>query len=109
MGRPPIGKRAMSDAERQRRRRARLAKEHKTVIARKLRFKQREEAAVNYVPTPPGVTYWTQVVIETPCGPKAIFSPTTRPLAACAADLEDEDVLALLQQVTHLAKSRRLV
>jgi hypothetical protein len=64
---------------------------------------------MNYVPTPPGVTYWTPVVVDTLDGPKSIFSPTARPLAACAADLEDEDVQALLRQVTDLAKSRGLV
>jgi hypothetical protein len=99
----------MTAAERQRRRRARLAKEHKTHIAKRLRFKQREETALNYAPVPPGITYWTAVTVQTAEGPKSLFAPTTRPLAACSADLEDEDVLALLGQLTDLARERGLV
>src|SRR3954471_17827490 len=98
MGRTPIGKRAMTPAERQRRRRARLAKEHKAVISQRLRFKRREETALNYAPTPPGVTYWTPLVVDTPDGPRSIFSPTTKPLAACAQDLDDDDVMDLFRQ-----------
>jgi hypothetical protein len=99
----------MTSAERQRRRRARLAKEHKTKISRRLRFKQREEAAMSHVPAPPGITYWTQVTVQTPNGEMPIFSPTTRPLAICAADLDDEDVVALMTQVTELAEQRGLI
>jgi hypothetical protein len=109
MGRPPIGKRAMTPAERQRRRRAKVAKGHKAEIGRRLWFKHREQAAMNHVPAPPGITYWTQVTVQTPDGEKPIFSPTTRPLAACAADLDDDDVMALLVQVTELAKQRNLI
>jgi hypothetical protein len=109
MARPPIGKRAMTTAERQRRRRAKLAKVHKTEIARRLRFKRREEAAMNHVPAPSGITYWTQVTVQTPDGDMPIFSPVTKPLATCAADLEDDDVMELLRRVTDLAKQRGLL
>ena len=109
MARPPIGKRAMTTAERQRRRRAKLAKDHKTEIARRLRFKRREEAAMNHVPAPSGITYWTRVMVQTPDGDMPIFCPVTKPLATCAADLDDDDVMALLIRVTELAKERGLL
>src|SRR3954451_6636820 len=102
MGRSPIGKKAMTPAERQRRRRAKLAKTHKAVIARKLRLKRRGKAANEFsLPEPPGLTLWRWVWHEET--QMRICIPITRPLPAVAQRLEDDEVLDLLHQLRDIA------
>ena len=104
MGRKPIGRRAMTPVERQRRHRKRLRKE-KTAHALKIEAaRQRQISAEKYIPYPPGITYYEKVSVITPEGEQTIFVPKTRPLAACRDDLEDEDVVALLDQLEKIAK-----
>lgn len=57
---------------------------------------------------PPGITYWRYVTVETNDGPQSVPVATTRPLAVCEKDLEDEDVLALLRQLIKVAYRRGL-
>ena len=65
-GRPPIGKKAMTAAERQRRRRKKAAKV-KTLAQMKLwATKKREEYAKDYTPAPPGITYWRYRQVRMP-------------------------------------------
>ena len=78
MPRAPIGKRAMTPAERQqkrRKRRKRLKKE-KLALGRKAeRQRQLLKAADDYLPTPPGITYWRKVTVVTPQGERDVWSP----------------------------------
>jgi len=107
MGRPPIGKKAMTPKERQRRRRAKLNKERQTDIARKLRLKRRQRMAEAFsVPEPPGLTLWRWVWHEET--QLRICIPTTTPLPAVAQQLEDDEVLELLHQLMDIAKHRGL-
>ena len=101
MGRKPIGKRAMTDAERQRKRRQRLRRER---AANEKRAKRRAKATT--IPSPPGITYWREVLVQTAEGEKAIIAPTTRPLAACDTDLSNDEVRALARQIAAIAKRR---
>jgi hypothetical protein len=59
MPRHPIGKKAMSPAERQRRRRKKLAKQ---ALARMSNSERLEKQARTYIPMPPGITYWVRVL-----------------------------------------------
>ena len=106
MGRKPIGKRAMTPAERQKRHRARLRKAKDAEWMKKERLKRRQENARRFMPTPPGTTYWRKVRVMTPEGEQEIWAPLTRPLAACETDLEDEDIQALLSQLHKIAAKR---
>jgi hypothetical protein len=102
-----MGARAMTAAERQARRRKRLRKERDAEWKRKERLRRREKNARDYIPTPPGVTYWRQVRVVTPEGEERdVWAPRTRPLAACRNDLEDDDVRALLFALHTLARQR---
>ncbi len=109
MGRTPIGRRAMTPAQRQRRRRKRLRKEQGDYVLKVESLRQRYEKAKEYIPSPPGITYYESIIIVTPEGERSIFVPKTRPLAACGDDLEDEDVMALLERLEAMAKERGLL
>ena len=98
MGRPPIRKRAMTDAERQQRRRKKLRRERSDEIKKKHRAIARDKQAESYIPMPPGITHWETVVVQTAEGEREIFAPKTRPLAAFNS-LEDVDIEALLKQL----------
>ena len=58
MGRKTIGKKPMTPAERQRRRRKRLKTERSAEVRKKLAAKARDERALQYNPMPPGITVW---------------------------------------------------
>jgi hypothetical protein len=103
MARPPIGKRAMTPAERQRRRRKKLRRHQSAEVQQQLRRKRRDEHAKKYMPMPPGITYWRTAEILTADGPREIRTPATKPLAACEQDLEDDEVMSLLRQLTRQA------
>lgn len=107
MGRPPILKRgAMTAAERQRRRRRRLKKEQRERVGKATAARHRDEQAEKYIPYPPGITYWEKVRVQTAEGEREIFPPTTKPLAACRRDLDDNDIAALLDGL-HKEMDRR--
>jgi hypothetical protein len=109
MGRPPVGKKAMTPAERQRRRRAKLAKANKENIARKIRLKYREKSVRDYMPAPPGITLWERVPHQLPDGSiKHILAPLTKPLPVVALQLEDDEALELLHQLLDIARRRGL-
>ena len=109
MGHKAIGRKAMTAAERQARRRKRLRKTRATELNHKLRLQARDARALAYIPMPPGITYWVTVKVKTPADEiTEVWSPRTRPLAAIAVDLTDEDVRALLKQITDLARKRKL-
>ncbi|HJZ89692.1 MAG TPA: hypothetical protein VKE40_02395 [Gemmataceae bacterium] len=78
MGRKPVGKKAMTDAERQRRRRKRLRKEKLKLGKKALREQERLKAAEEYIPTPPGVTYFRELVVQTAEGERTVWVPTAR-------------------------------
>ena len=108
MGRKSIRKTAMTPAERQRRRRAKLKREESDDLKKKRAAKARDKRDREYRPVPPGMTYWYQARIQTENGERLIWQPKTRPLAACRTDLEDEDILALLRQIENEAIRRGL-
>ncbi len=108
MGRPSIRKKGpMTAAERQQRHRARLKREKLKLGAKAVRQRQRLKMAEEYVPMPPGITYWRPVTIETANGPIETTVPVTRPLASLPwADLENADIVALIQRLLGQAKLR---
>jgi len=108
-GRPPIGKQAMTAAERQRRRRKKLSAEKSVAAKKAIRAAHRAKAAKRYLPTPPGVTYWDRITVLLPDGTtKEILSPFTKPLAACQWNLDSDDIFALLAELVQLARMRDL-
>ena len=64
MGRKPVGKRAMTPAERQARRRKRLRKEHSVEVRRRKRLMREEKIALAHKPMPPGITYYRKVAVS---------------------------------------------
>ena len=110
MGRPSIGTRAMTAAERQQRRRKILDAEKSVVVRKAQRAKRRAEEAERYIPYPPGVTYWHKVNVAVQDEREIlVWRPETRPLAACQASIENEDVLALLRQLGRMAAVRGIL
>lgn len=108
MGRKPVGKKAMTAAERQRRRRKRLRSAKLKLGKKALRQKKLLEAGEQYIPTPPGVTYWRRVTIRTVDGDRTFWQPTTRPLAAMAwGELTDADLDALREHLDREVRKRR--
>ena len=108
MGRPPIKKTAMTAAERQRRRRARLRREQGAAVTKAKRAKARDNAQANYMPMPPGLTYWRKVKVQTAEGEQEIWHPTTRPIATLPDDLSDDDIRSLLAQLAEMVRARGL-
>jgi hypothetical protein len=99
MGRPPIRKKgAFTAAERQQRRRQRLRREAKEAERRLLQAKNSERAATAHAA---GWTKVGQITEEKPC----IF----REAGVRRSDLNDEDILAMLEQITELARERGLI
>ncbi len=107
MGRKPIGKKPMTPAERQRRRRKRLKTERSTEVRKKLAAKARDERALQYNPMPPGITVWFKKRMKANEEFDA-WIPRTRPLAAFQDGLEDDDILSLLRDLRILATERGL-
>lgn len=89
MGRPPIGKRAMTDAERQRRRRKRLKREKKAAALEAQRQKNHERYLRD------AAAQWTQALTLPPETPSEWAS---RELTNEVGYSNDE-VLALLEQL----------
>lgn len=100
----------MSAAERQRRRRERLRKEQDKAVAAGKRAMAADKARANYIPMPPGITYWRKVVVQTAEGEREVWTPETRPVATLdAVDLSDDDVMALLVKLRAVAVARGLI
>jgi hypothetical protein len=109
MARKPIGKVAMTPAERQRRRRKRLKAEQLKTATKAERKRQRIKNSSAYIPMPPGVTYWRKVTVVTPEGEREILAPTTQPYPSlCLADFEDAEIVVLLRALAREANRRRL-
>jgi len=103
-GRPPIGKKAMTAAERQRRRRKGLAAQKSADVTKAIRAKARQKTAETYIPTPPGITYWRYCEVRLADGAlKKVAAPETKPLAACHTDLDADDILALIRRLGTMA------
>lgn len=100
----------MTPAERQRRRRKLLVSKQSAAVAKALRAKARQKAAEKYIPAPPGITYWEKVEVTLPSGEhKVIYTPTTKPLAACETMLDDDDVIALVRRLGSVATERGII
>jgi hypothetical protein len=109
-GRPPIGKKAMSAAERQRRRRKKQAGEKSAAVKKALRGIAKQKTAARYIPMPPGITYWRYCEVRLADGTlKKVAAPETKPLAACDTDLDEDDILALIRRLGTMAKQRGLI
>jgi hypothetical protein len=110
MARKPIGKVAMTPAERQRRRRKRLKAEQLKTATKAERQRKRLKNAAGYIPTPPGITYWHKVVVVTPEGEKECWAPTTQPYPSVDLHefVEDGDIKALLRALAREANRRGL-
>lgn len=110
MGRPALAKKGpMTGAERQRRRRKKLAGARSVEIKTAYRKKFRDDAALKYCPAPPGITYYEQIAVRLADGAtRLVMVPKTKPLAACCDNLDDDDVLALIRQLGAMATERGL-
>jgi hypothetical protein len=109
-GRPPIGKKAMTPAERQRRRRKKLAKKKSHAIAKKLGLQKRAKLAALYNPVPPGITYWRYRRVRLADGTLShIPWAETKPLAACRQDLDAGDIFALIRRLSTIARDRGIL
>jgi len=97
MGRPPIGKKAMTAAERQRRRRKRRSRRTRSVAAKLKRARQQARAEPAVLPALPGVSYWvlSKMILESG-QVREIWHPLTLLLAACSPMLSDTDLVALI-------------
>jgi hypothetical protein len=111
MARPPIGKKAMTPAERQRRRRKRLKKEKAALGCRAENQRRRLKAAKTYMPMPPGITYWRTVKVKTADGQVIETAvPLTKLLPSLeVGELDNADIIALLRQLTRAAIARGLL
>ena len=109
MARPPIGKRTMTPAERQRRWRKQLRKEQLALGYRAEKEQRRRRLAETYIPMPPGLTYWHTVEVLTAAGPRQIHVPITKPLPSInVSEWDNNAVLSLLRKLTQVATARGL-
>ncbi len=106
MGRKPIGKLAMTAAQRQRKRRRKLKGKRSAELRAKDAARRREKMLEGYIPSPPGITYWKHVEIRPEHVGRQICQPATRPLASCQNELSNEDVIALIQRLYRQCQRR---
>jgi hypothetical protein len=105
MGRKPVGKKAMTDAERQRRRRKKLRKEKLKLGRKAEKERKRLEAAKKYIPVPPGITYWVEVEVNG----RKLWQPKTQPLPSMRwEELREEDLRYLIERAREELECRRL-
>ena len=101
----------MTAAERQRRHRARVRREQlaASVPARiEAHRKRLRKLGKDYIPAPPGITYWQTMTVITPQGEQQIQTPMTRPLASIElSELSDKDIAALLYVLQTEQERRR--
>ena len=69
---------------------------------------RRDQNALTYGPSPPGITYWRAVTVITDDGARELWTPKTRPLAVCSKDLEDDELQSLIRQLHRIAHTRGL-
>ena len=98
MGRPPIGKRAMTDAERQGRRRKRLKREKRAAEKELARQKNLDRYGKQ------AEAKWTQGII---LPPETVEEWACRELTR-EVGYSDEEVLGLLEQLEEIARERGL-
>jgi len=110
MGRPPLFKEgALTAAERQRRRRKRLRRERSDELQKIATRRDAAESLKDYIPYPPGITYWELVPVQTPEGPRKTWLPNVKPLARIAHDeLTDEEIVGVVQDLIRISKARGL-
>ena len=110
MGRKPVGKKAMTDAQRQARRRKKLRKAQLklggTILQQEKQKKKLKAAkATDYIPVPPGITYWRQ--IKCACG-GWYWQPKTQPLPAMNwEELSEEELSEVAAKAIYALKMRR--
>jgi hypothetical protein len=103
MGRKPVNRKAMTDAERQRRRRKRLRAEKLKLGRQAEKERCLLKAAEDYIPMPPGITYWVRVRV----GDRDVLQPTTHPLPSVSwHELRDEDLYSLIDQARRELERR---
>jgi hypothetical protein len=112
MGRKPVGKKAMTDAQRQQRHRARtkvrlVAKGAKWDKAER-RKRRLAKLGEQIVPAPPGITYWREVAVTGPEGEaKMIWTPVTQPAASVMLhELSNGEIEGLLYLLEHEQERR---
>jgi len=110
MGRPALFKKgALTAAERQRRRRQRLRRERSDELQKIAAQRAADDRLNEYIPYPPGITYWELVPVQTPEGPREMWLPNVKPLARIAHDeLTDEEIVGLVQDLVRISKARGL-
>lgn len=101
----------MTPAERQQRRRKRLAKEDKVALRKKAQITARQKIEKAYSPAPPGVTYWRTITRANEDGTeRKVHVPVEKPYPSVHwAHLDDDDLMCLLRQTTREAIKRRLL
>jgi hypothetical protein len=110
MGRPTLFKKgALTPAERQKRHRKKLKAERSGEVRKRIANRQREEEALQYLPAPPGITYYREVTIRPEHVGRTVWRPTRRPLARCDNYLEDEEIIGLLCELKYHVLKRGLL
>ena len=109
MGRPPIGKSAMSPAERQQRRRKLNALAEKQKIE-PVDPNPKRRRRPDYLPMPAGLVFWEPVKVVAVDGSHITAKmPIRRPLAEVDGTLTDDDLLYLVGKLSAQAIQRGLV
>lgn len=109
MGRKPLKKKAMTDAERQARRRKKV-RDEKLKTGRKAEAQKKLlKAATQYVPCPPGITYYEEITAKLEDGTfRKVWVPKQRPLATVDwRELSDADLEELIATATERLRRRR--
>jgi hypothetical protein len=111
VGRKPIGKKAMTPAQRQRRRRTRV---RRALIAAgagldKAERRKRRLAKLGkqIIPAPPGITYWREITVTTLEGERQVWAPITQPAPGVALRELTNIEIASLIEVLEREQDRR--
>lgn len=109
-GRNPIGKKAMTPAERQARRRKKIAKADSAAVAKMKHAQSRTKAAKTFEAMPPGINVWRRIKVMGADGePMEIWSAKQRPLTSMrVGDLQDEDLMSLTRSLLAEMNRRSL-
>ena len=108
MSRKSLYQKPMTPAERQRRHRAKTKRELLKLGSKAERQRRLAKAAEQYIPMPPGVTYWREVTVVTPEGERTVWNPHTQPLAAVmAGKLSAAEIVGLIQLLQHEQERRQ--
>lgn len=107
MGRPPIGKKAMSAAERQKRHRKKQKREFSALAKKAAQQKARLEAAKHDKPMPPGFHVWRRRTVNTPDGETDIWVSDERPFASTDLSLVENIDLGVLGALLQAEATKR--